>query len=238
MKAFYDCPIRLYIYGTAVPFRRAQLEERLKKDKLVKATQLKQTRKENEEQRKAMGLKSGRATAGLPSGGEEEVSLEQLAQTSQAVNFRAAGDIAQTLAMDEHQLSQLPEAKQPEKVSAKLLPYQLQGLAWLTARETPTYPDPASPESVQLWKRDARGRYVNIATNFSTASPPGLLSGGVSVILEPLSLLWAVSGVEQLLRISRLRSRIPKEDKTDPNCSRCWPMTWVWARHFRLSPWS
>ncbi len=175
-KGFYDCPIRLYIFGASDALRRASLEERLKKDKLVKATQLKQTRQESEQRRKTMNLKSGRGTAGF---GEEEVSLEQLAKTSVAVNFRAGADIAQTLAMDEHQLSKLPEAKQPEALSAKLLPYQLQGLAWLTARENPTFPEPGSSESVQLWKRDVRGKYVNLASNITVASPPALLSGGL-----------------------------------------------------------
>ena len=175
-KGFYDCPIRLYVFGASDALRRADLEERLKKDKLVKATQLKQTRQENEQRRKTMNLKSGRGTAGFA---EEEVSLEQLAQTSVAVNFRAGGDIAQTLAMDEHQLSKLPKAKQPEALSAKLLPYQLQGLAWLTARENPTFPEPGSSESVQLWKRDVQGRYVNLASNITVASPPALLSGGL-----------------------------------------------------------
>ncbi|KAK4097378.1 RAD5-like protein [Parathielavia hyrcaniae] len=178
-KGFYECPIRIHIYGTDEALARADLEERLKRDKLVKATQLKQTRKESEQQRKAMGLKSGRATAGFAATEREQVSLEQLAQTSQAVNLRAGGDMVQTLAMDEDQLSKMPEAEQPDTVRAKLLPYQLQGLAWLTAREKPAFPEPGSPESVQLWKRDAKGRYVNIATNFTVASPPGLLSGGI-----------------------------------------------------------
>jgi SWI/SNF-related matrix-associated actin-dependent regulator of chromatin subfamily A3 len=178
-KGFYDCPIRVHIYGTGDALARADLEERLKRDKLVKATQLKQTRKENEQQRKAMGLKSGRGTAGFAAPEKEEVSLQQLAQTSQAVNFRAGGDMVQTLAMDEDQLAKMPEAEQPDKVRAKLLPYQLQGLAWLTAKESPAFPEPGFPDSVQLWKRDAKGRYANIATNFTVASPPGLLSGGI-----------------------------------------------------------
>ncbi|KAJ4300622.1 hypothetical protein N0V88_003306 [Collariella sp. IMI 366227] len=179
-KGFYDCPIRLQIFGTGDPIGRADLEERLKRDRLVKVTQLKQTRKENEQLRKAMGLKSGRGSAGFtPAAAPEPVSLEQLAQTSQAVNFRAGGDIAQSLAMDEDQLSKMPQAQQPEQLVAKLLPYQLQGLAWLTTKENPAFPDPGSPESVQLWKRDVRGRYVNIATHFTVASPPGLLSGGI-----------------------------------------------------------
>jgi SWI/SNF-related matrix-associated actin-dependent regulator of chromatin subfamily A3 len=178
-KAFYDCPIRLSIFGTGNPLGRANLEERLKKDNLVKASQLKQTRKEADQARKNMGLKAGRSTAGFPAEEKEAVSLEQLAQTSQAVNFRAGADIVQTLAMGEDQLSQMPEAKQPDSVRAKLLPYQLQGLAWLMAKENPVFPEPGSQESVQLWKRDAKGRYANIATNFTVASPPSLLSGGI-----------------------------------------------------------
>jgi SWI/SNF-related matrix-associated actin-dependent regulator of chromatin subfamily A3 len=178
-KGFYDCPIRMTIYGPAHPFARARLEERLKKDKLLKATQLKQTRKENELQRKAMGLKSGRGTAGFPTNEQPEISLEELAQASEAVNFRAGSDVVQTLAMDEKQLAEMPEAEQPEPVKAKLLPYQLQGLAWLTAKENPAFPEPGSAESVQLWKRDSKGRYANIATNFTVASPPSLLSGGI-----------------------------------------------------------
>lgn len=178
-KGFYECPVRLYIYGTGDALGRASLEERLKKDKLVKATQLKQTRKDNDQQRKAMGLKAGRSTSGFAPAQQEEVSLEQLAQTSQAVNFRAGGDIVQTLAMDEDQLAGMPQAEQPDKVCAKLLPYQLQGLAWLTAKENPVFPEPGSPDSVQLWRRDAKGRYVNIATNFTVAAPPSLLSGGI-----------------------------------------------------------
>ncbi|EAQ88403.1 hypothetical protein CHGG_05022 [Chaetomium globosum CBS 148.51] len=178
-KGFYDCPIRMYIYGTGDALGRASLEERLKKDKLVKATQLKQTRKDNDQQRKTLGLKASRSTAGFAPAEKEEVSLAQLAQTSQTVNFRAGGDIAQTLAMDEDQLAGMPQAEQPDKVCAKLLPYQLQGLAWLTAKENPVFPEPGSPNSVQLWKRDAKGRYVNIATNFTVAAPPDLLSGGI-----------------------------------------------------------
>jgi SWI/SNF-related matrix-associated actin-dependent regulator of chromatin subfamily A3 len=125
-----------------------------------------------------MGLKSGRSTAGLP---EEapEVSLEELAKASQAVNLRVGGDVVKSLAMDEDQLSKLPMAEQPTSLKATLLPYQLQGLAWLTAKESPVFPTQGSSDSVQLWKRNARGQYVNIATNFTVAAPPTLLSGGI-----------------------------------------------------------
>ncbi|KAK0620314.1 RAD5-like protein [Immersiella caudata] len=177
-KGFYDCPIRISILGSPIALARKNLEERLKKDKLVTATQLKQTRKENEVQRQAMGLKSGRSTAGFP---EEapQVSLEELAMASQAVNLRAGGDAVRTLAMDEDQLSKLPMAEQPSSLKATLLPYQLQGLAWLTAKESPQLPTQGSSDSVQLWKRNSRGQYVNMATNFTVASPPTLLSGGI-----------------------------------------------------------
>lgn len=177
-KDFYDCPLRIFIYGTSNALERARLETRLKNDRLVKAGQLMQTRKDNDQQRQAMGLRSGRGTAGLPSG-KPEASLAQLAQASQAVDFRAEGDIVQTLAMGDDQLSKMPQAKQPDGLGATLLPYQLQGLAWLMSREKPAFPEPGSSDSTQLWKRDAQGRYANIATNFTTTPPPRLLSGGI-----------------------------------------------------------
>lgn len=177
-KGFYDCPIRIQIYGTSEAASRESLEERLKKDKLVKATQLKKTRTESEARQAPTGLKSGRGTSGFPRG-EPEVSLQELAQVSQAVNFRSGRDITKSLAMDEDQLAKLPMAQQPSTIKATLLPYQLQGLAWLSAKENPKLPDPGSNDTTQLWKRDARGRYINIGTSFTATAPPTLLSGGI-----------------------------------------------------------
>ncbi|KAK0715646.1 RAD5-like protein [Lasiosphaeris hirsuta] len=176
-KGFYDCPIRIQLYGTSEAVSRENLEERLKKDKLVKATQLKKTKAESEARKAAMGLK-GQGTSGFPSG-EPEVSLQELAQVSQAVNFRSGGDIAKSLAMDEAQLAKLPMAQQPSTIKATLLPYQLQGLAWLSAKEDPKFPDPSSNATTQLWKRDARGRFLNIGTSFTATTAPALLSGGI-----------------------------------------------------------
>ncbi|KAK4191938.1 putative SWI/SNF-related matrix-associated actin-dependent regulator of chromatin subfamily A member 3-like 1 [Podospora australis] len=177
-KSAFECPLRLHIYGTCDAIARGNLEDRLKRDKLVTATQLKQTRKENEEHRKKMGLTSGRGTAGFP--GEPEVTLEELTKTSQAVNLRASGgDIVQTLAMSENDLANMPMAEQPAKLRATLLPYQLQGLSWLTAKENPSFPPAGSPQSVQLWKCDSQGRYNNIGTNFTVKKAPSLLSGGI-----------------------------------------------------------
>jgi len=149
---------------------------------LVKATELKKTRKDNDLQRKTLGLKAGGSTVGLPGSSapaEPELSVEELARISQAVTLRSGGEFVKSMVMDEDNLSKMPMAKQPDVLRATLLPYQLQGLAWLAAKEKPEHPAPGSPDSTQLWKRNARGNYINIATNFVTPSPPGLLSGGI-----------------------------------------------------------
>lgn len=158
---------------------RAQLEERLKADKLLKATQLKQTRPKHVEQtRKPLGLKASQSTGGIGSA-EPELSLVDLTQASQAVRFRAGDDNLKTLAMNEDTLSKLPIATQPEVLKSQLLPYQLQGLAWLQSKEDPKFPQPGSDEATQLWKRDARGRYFNVASSFTSASAPELAKGGI-----------------------------------------------------------
>lgn len=203
-KGYFDCPIRLILYGTADPGSRAQLEQRLKADKILKATQLKQTRpKPPETQRKAMGLKSSQTGVGAPA--EPEMTLEQLAQTSQVVHFRSGDDNLKTLAMDEDALSKLPLAEQPEALKSKLLPYQLQGLAWLQSQENPQFPSPGSDDATQLWKRDARGRYTNSASSFTTTSAPALAKGGILAddmglgkTLQMISLILASPGASTL----------------------------------------
>ncbi|KAJ4389817.1 hypothetical protein N0V93_007289 [Gnomoniopsis smithogilvyi] len=178
-KQFFDCPIRILVYGTSEPLARAALEQRLKADKLLKATELKQTRaKLSETQRKAMGLKGSQSTGGLGPD-EPEVSLEQLAQASQAVQYRAGADNLKTLAMDEDTLSKLPMAPQPEALRSQLLPYQLQGLAWLQSQEDPQFPKAGSDDATQLWRRTARGHYKNVATNYTVANAPRLAKGGI-----------------------------------------------------------
>jgi len=182
-KEHFDCPVRLSLYGTCEPAARAALELRLKNDKLLKATDLKQTKKANDlqrdMQRAAMGLKSGMSSSGLGKASQPEVSMADLVQISQAVSLRKGEDIAKTLAMDEEALSRMPKAAQPTGLKAQLLPYQLQGLAWMQQKEKPEFPAPGSPDVVQLWKRDAKGRYINVATNFTVQQAPHLLSGGI-----------------------------------------------------------
>lgn len=178
-KGYFDCPVKLSLYGTADPIARASLEDRLKSDRLLKATQLKQTRPKPPQppQKNVMGLKSSQSRAGLPA--EPEISLDQLAQLSQAVQFRSGDDNLKTLAMDEEALSKLPQAKQPQELRSALLPYQLQGLEWLRSKEKPQHASPGSSQVTQLWKQGSGGRFTNIAANFTTTRTPDLAKGGI-----------------------------------------------------------
>ncbi|KAK7394064.1 hypothetical protein QQX98_013154 [Neonectria punicea] len=184
-KGFYDCPVKLFFFGLGDKAERARIEESLKKDKLVKATELKNTRRDAETRRALMGLTNGSSTAGgLGSSGdiiqvEPEISLEELLKTSEAVEMRQGGDTIKTLAIGEVELEKMPMTDQPASLKAQLLPYQLQGLAWMTAKENPTFPPAGSKDVTQLWKRDNKGRYWNIVSDFVTSSPPKLLSGGI-----------------------------------------------------------
>jgi SWI/SNF-related matrix-associated actin-dependent regulator of chromatin subfamily A3 len=129
-KGAFDCPVRLYIYGTSDPAARLDLENRLKADKLLKATQLKATKQEAEARRRTagLGLKNGTSIAGLNTEEREEqnITLTQLQQASEISDFRYDADILKDFAMNEDALSTLPMAKQPEAVESRLLPYQLQ----------------------------------------------------------------------------------------------------------------
>ncbi|GKT85482.1 rad5-like protein [Colletotrichum tofieldiae] len=180
-KGIFDCPIRLQIYGTSNRIDRLALEEKLKKDKLIKAGELKKTRAEAEAQRKMLGIKGSQSTVGLNGGeAEPEVSLEELAMASQAVQGQPRGDAVRSFVVDEDFLSKMPMADQPAVLESTLLPYQLQGLAWMTSKENPQLPAKGTQESIQLWKWDRRGRGMyNMATNFVVSNPPKLLSGGI-----------------------------------------------------------
>ncbi|KAI1214140.1 SNF2 family N-terminal domain-containing protein [Annulohypoxylon truncatum] len=181
-KGMFDCPVRLYFYGTNDPMARLQLEERLKADKLVKATQLKQTRRDAEAQRNtAMRLRVNATTVGLPGDevGQEGDALRALLAESEAVKLRGDLGAVDVFAMNEDALSKLPKAHQPQAIRSKLLPYQLQGLAWMTSKENPKPPAPGSKDIVQLWQRTDRGNFVNLVSNHITKDPPQLALGGV-----------------------------------------------------------
>ncbi|KAM0328080.1 hypothetical protein ACHAQA_005483 [Verticillium albo-atrum] len=182
-KAFYDCPIRLRFFGPSDPETRRNVEGALKKDKLLKATELKQTKAEGEALRNSQGYRNSQSTHGLtgqPEQPEEEVSLRDLLVASQAVDVRKDADAIKALAMSEDQLAALPMADQPTSLVSQLLPYQRQGLHWMLAKEDPQLPRKGSPDAVQLWKWHQNNRgMTNIATNFFVSGEAKLLSGGI-----------------------------------------------------------
>jgi SWI/SNF-related matrix-associated actin-dependent regulator of chromatin subfamily A3 len=127
-KGPFDCPVRLYFYGTSDPSARLELEAKLKADKLLKATELKNTREEAEAQRAvAKDLANGEPVLGLGSSAYAgSQSRQDVLEDSMAVNFRADPGALDVLNMDEASLSALPEAAQPDTIKSVLLPYQLQ----------------------------------------------------------------------------------------------------------------
>ncbi|KAG6009396.1 hypothetical protein E4U54_008571 [Claviceps lovelessii] len=180
-KGSFDCPIRLAFYGPSNQRDRARIEQKLKADKLIKATELTHTRKEAEARRTMMGLTAGRSTHGFGTDGihEPEVSLEDIMKKSQSVELGSGADAIKPFAMDEKYLSEMPSCEQPAALKATLLPYQLQGLAWMSSKESPALPTKELGNIVQLWKQDSRGYYWNAATEFVSQSPPALFSGGI-----------------------------------------------------------
>lgn len=129
-KSQFDCPVRVYFYGTSDPVARTRLEEKLKADKLLKATQLKATRKEAEALRRSTGLKSGSSSTGLGQEAiqreEQGATLQVLVASSEAFETQRTDQLNNVLASGEEELEKMPMAEQPEPLKSTLLPYQLQ----------------------------------------------------------------------------------------------------------------
>lgn len=129
-KGFYDCPVMLSFFGPSDATERARIEGNLKKDKLVKATELKQTRTEAVTRRKLTGLRNGGSTVGLGSGPvfqaePDPAAMENILEVSQVLQGVRDGDVIRTLAFGEAELEKMPKAAQPEQLASTLLPYQL-----------------------------------------------------------------------------------------------------------------
>lgn len=202
-KQAFQCPVRLYFYGPSSPIQRARIEQDLKRDKLVKVKELKQTKADAETRRKLTGLRNGGSTVGLGAGSiyqseADPNALEKILETSQVLQGVRDCDAIKTLAIGEGELEKMPKADQPFQLASSLLPYQLQvsrdllsispkvpsadivqGLAWMTSKEHPKFPTEGSNDIVQLWKRTAKAKYLNVASGFVCTSPPKLLSGGI-----------------------------------------------------------
>lgn len=116
------------MFGPSHPAERDRIEAALKRDKLVKAGELKRTRKEAEAARKIMGLKGGGTTHGLATEVEtaSELSWADILNNSEVVELRKGADAIKTFAMDEAYLSKMPYFEQPMQLASTLLPYQLQ----------------------------------------------------------------------------------------------------------------
>lgn len=128
-KGPFDCPIRLYFYGTGDRAARLELETKLKADKLLKATELKNTRQEAEAQRAIANEAKGDESAPALGLGTSDISQSQevvALEESEAMDFRADPNALDVLNMDEATLSAMPQAPQPEAIKSTLLLHQLQ----------------------------------------------------------------------------------------------------------------
>ncbi|KAI5795352.1 SNF2 family helicase [Peziza echinospora] len=104
-------------------------------------------------------------------------NLKDLVEDAQRFNPRELGSIIEKFGMGEEVLEKMPLAKQPNRLSITLLPYQLQGLQWLLDHESPKLPTKPN-DVVQFWKPTTRGQYINITTKFVLPNP-SLASGGI-----------------------------------------------------------
>ncbi|PNH26443.1 hypothetical protein BJF96_g10255 [Verticillium dahliae] len=199
---FYDCPIRLRVYGPSDRAARRALEDRLKKDRIFKAAELSSSRAEAEARRDGQARGEGFRGAGTETNAHlkaradaaelrmqqalnatkyeppEGATMVDLVATSETIDVRKGADAIKT--MTEEQMAAMPMADEPAFLVSKLLPYQLQGLHWMLAQEDPQLPKKDSSDSVQLWRwhQNKRGM-VNMATKFSVAGEAKLLSGGI-----------------------------------------------------------
>lgn len=226
-KGMYDVQLDLKLYGMTDPTGQEALKQKMKdaklpvKELIEQERQQKQREKEQEKRRKAeqkqllaqaaRGQGSTQietnpnaqfANLNQPSDDPTQAgpSMEDIMGTSTQYNPREVGEVADKFGQTEEQLSALPKAPQPDRISTKMLPYQLQALAWLIDRENPVLPAPKSGETVQLWNADRSGHYRNIATNYSTKTPV-LMSGGLlcddmglGKTIETISLIAADPG--------------------------------------------
>jgi SWI/SNF-related matrix-associated actin-dependent regulator of chromatin subfamily A3 len=190
-KGPFDCPILLKVFGPSEPVARAQLEARMKADRLPLkkqgyATPKKPTKPIQPSSRKKLGFQSSQPSGSQTSSQAEpepmpELSIQDFVQNSERFRPRDVQEIVEAWGVGEEALSKMPMADQPEGLVSTLLPYQRQGLKWMLEKENPTLPAVGSKDVVQLWKRSAQRQNVfqNVATNFSTSTPPKLARGGI-----------------------------------------------------------
>jgi len=112
----------------------------------------------------------------------QEQTMDEIIGTSERFNPRDVGKAAEQYGNAEDILAAMPMAEQPKGIATKMLPYQLQALAWLREKENPVVPPVGSTDFTQLWRRHEHvtNAFTNIATNFSVKGrEPVLASGGI-----------------------------------------------------------
>jgi SWI/SNF-related matrix-associated actin-dependent regulator of chromatin subfamily A3 len=185
-KGSWDCPILLKIFGPAEPQARAQLEAKMRSDKVpIKKSGYaapKNSTRLAEPPRKKLGYKSsGSMPSENPAQPIPELSIQDFIQNSELFRPRDVQEIVEAWGVGEDALSKMPMADQPSDLSSTLLPYQRQGLQWMLEKENPVLPAAGTKDVVQLWKRHPvrQNAFQNVATNFSTSTPPKLARGGI-----------------------------------------------------------
>jgi SWI/SNF-related matrix-associated actin-dependent regulator of chromatin subfamily A3 len=207
-KDVFDCPIALKLYGTNDPTARIALKERMKSVRLPleefnrrereeKAREKEKQRqgKERQKIRKAarkggMSMPGGDGNFQVPpsSGtwaggamqGDGEATLDDIMNGSLKFNPRNVDQMVEQFGVKEDDLANMPSVEQPDAIQTKMLPYQLQGLAWMLQKENPILPARGSKDVHQLWKRHDRdpNLFSHLATSFATQNP-ALASGGI-----------------------------------------------------------
>ena len=106
----------------------------------------------------------GRRTYSAPESSQQATmpTYDALLQQSMAFDPRSVRASPEKFGMSIKDLESLPMAKQPELVKTKMLPYQLQGLAWMLNMEHPQLP--REGQIRQFWTRKGLN-WFNMATN-------------------------------------------------------------------------
>ena len=127
-----------------------------------------------------MGFQSSQSSSSQPEP-EPEIDIQHFVANSERFKPRDVEKLVEAWGQGEEALSKMPMAEQPIDLISTLLPYQLQGLAWMLEKENPTLPAAGSTDVVQLWKRHASraNAFQNIATQFVTTEAPTLARGGI-----------------------------------------------------------
>ncbi|CZS99922.1 related to helicase-like transcription factor [Rhynchosporium graminicola] len=184
-KGQWDCPIRLRVYGPADPAARKLLEDDMRAKRVpIKKQGIAVPKTPGgavlPPKRKEMGFQSSQGSSSQAEP-EPEIDIQHFVANSERFKPRDVEKLVEAWGQGEDALSKMPMAKQPDGLISTLLPYQLQGLAWMLEKENPSLPAAKSEDVVQLWKRHSQrpNAFQNIATQYVTSEAPKLARGGI-----------------------------------------------------------